>query len=755
MKNNNIVDKKMVSVLVLINDITELEKSLETLYQQTLRLNNFEIVLISEDRGNYRLIEKLIQDKKNIVFLKDVKSFFPIKGYINKLNGQYVYFLKSSDYLDPITLEILMIDALDNNSDLVTTGFFEIDEKDEIVEEIDNGSTIRSFKLKLIKRILDLDFRPKLENLLIKKSLLKKVQNSSSEQEIFLKTFLFSRRPIYHSDFLYYRCPTKKFLNHEDFSVLLRALLDYQSILVDNVSLGFLRRSIPSLAVGLRKIISEYLELLKSDIGNKERHLFYKRLFAQIKKNSTLKNAFYVDKNYKDLSTRFFEIFISNNNLDNACKMFDSLLIEREYKVEDIVEEDNLIKINNSLSKKEPSIGFRIYDLFKRVVTHSGGLSGKIKYLIKRINKFVSKKKLKNNIVKPVKLGDVKTGKQSDFTKIPVTIYCDADYHLRNAVHIARFLNKKDINSLIVNMSSCLDGGRRAVTLVELDDYSDLDIKNYDRRNLDEIYEPKNGIALFFNDWGMSNKRIRNLRRKGVITIGINEGVNDFLKLSEGFTSKVSPYRTCEYVILPGQFDKQFFRDRSEKCFVAGLPMINKLYNESVKMPTKPLAVINVNFTYGILTHKRDLFIKTAIEGCKKANIDYIITQHPMDYSDLSEYNLSSEDMYDTIRRSSIFISRFSGAIIEALAMGKPCVYHNPHNEQVIKFQEPMGAYSVSKSSDSLAKAIKYELERSFTTSVREYSREFMEYHANIGDEEEPSEKISVIVKRLLEERYN
>jgi chloramphenicol O-acetyltransferase len=87
--------------------------------------------------------------------------------------------------------------------------------------------------------------------------------------------------------------------------------------------------------------------------------------------------------------------------------------------------------------------------------------------------------------------------------------------------------------------------------------------------------------------------------------------------------------------------------------------------------------------------------------------------------------------------------------------MGKPCVYHNPHNEQVIKFQEPMGAYSVSKSSDSLAKAIKYELERSFTTSVREYSREFMEYHANIGDEEEPSEKISVIVKRLLEERYN
>jgi hypothetical protein len=121
-----------------------------------------------------------------------------------------------------------------------------------------------------------------------------------------------------------------------------------------------------------------------------------------------------------------------------------------------------------------------------------------------------------------------------------------------------------------------------------------------------------------------------------------------------------------------------------------------------------------------------------------------------MDNADLSEYNVTDKNMYDTIRGGSIFISRFSGAIIEALAMGKPCVYHNPHNEQMLKFQEPMGAYSISDSAQSLAKAIKYELDRSSKTPVREYSRKFMEYHANIGEKKEPAELITETIIKLM-----
>jgi hypothetical protein len=119
-----------------------------------------------------------------------------------------------------------------------------------------------------------------------------------------------------------------------------------------------------------------------------------------------------------------------------------------------------------------------------------------------------------------------------------------------------------------------------------------------------------------------------------------------------------------------------------------------------------------------------------------------------MDNGALEEYNMTDEDMYNTIRNCSVYISRFSGSIIEALAMGKPCIYHNPHNEKVLKFQEPMGAYSISDSAESLAKAIKYELKRSSKTPVREYSRKFMDYHANIHSNKEPEE---LIANKLIE----
>jgi len=85
--------------------------------------------------------------------------------------------------------------------------------------------------------------------------------------------------------------------------------------------------------------------------------------------------------------------------------------------------------------------------------------------------------------------------------------------------------------------------------------------------------------------------------------------------------------------------------------------------------------------------------------------------------------------------------------------MGKPCIYHNPHHEKVLKFQEPMGAYSISDSAESLAKAIKYELKRSSKTPVREYSRRFMEYHANIGDRLTPEERSTRTIMELLKKK--
>jgi hypothetical protein len=390
-----------------------------------------------------------------------------------------------------------------------------------------------------------------------------------------------------------------------------------------------------------------------------------------------------------------------------------------------------------------------IYRYLKRSVSYHGNFFARVDYFIDQWIIYFHKRRLRkrkaSKILKKIYRKDVQ-----ETIKYDVLFFCEANYHIRNAVSILRNLTKcKKVG--IVNMAEFLSHGRRALTSEEYDEYSDICFVEFDNTTYSKIDKESLQAAIFFNDWGLNSKFIRELRHKRVVTIGINEGVNDFLKLAEGFTSKVSPYRTCEQVFLPGKFDTQFFVDRPGQYNVVGLPMINNLYKEKIFSPKKPLAVINVNFSYGVLTHCRDEFIKTAIEGCKKAKIDYIITQHPMDLADLSDYKVSDKNMYDTIREGSIFISRFSGAIIESLAMGKPCVYHNPHNEQVVKFQEPLGAYSISDSAESLAEAIKYELKRSSKTPVREYSRDFMELHANIHSEKEPEELITETILRLIE----
>jgi hypothetical protein len=140
------------------------------------------------------------------------------------------------------------------------------------------------------------------------------------------------------------------------------------------------------------------------------------------------------------------------------------------------------------------------------------------------------------------------------------------------------------------------------------------------------------------------------------------------------------------------------------------VPRLKKLLKHEPNFPKKKLAVINMNFSYNVLADKAKFWLDSSIEGCKKAGIDYIITQHPADKTDLTGYPVTKKTMYEIIEEGSIAISRFGSTIIEALAMGKPCVYHNPHNEKVIKFQDPLNAYSLSDDSNSLADAINYEL---------------------------------------------
>lgn len=235
-------------------------------------------------------------------------------------------------------------------------------------------------------------------------------------------------------------------------------------------------------------------------------------------------------------------------------------------------------------------------------------------------------------------------------------------------------------------------------------------------------------------DW-IDRNLINFFREKGIYTIGLVDGIEDFE--DSDYSYKRYPYRTAEFVLTSGKNDMTFLIDKREKCAIVGLPKMYSMWNSDVKFPKKNIVMINVNFTYGTFEDKRDFWLNEVITACKELKLDYIISQHHADKGDLSGFNLSTDNIYDTIKKSSIVISRFSTVISESLALGKPVVYHNPHNEKVKLYKNPKNAFSISYDITSLIKKIQFEIDRMF--NVRERAIDFLDDQFNITSPEKPA----------------
>ena len=221
-------------------------------------------------------------------------------------------------------------------------------------------------------------------------------------------------------------------------------------------------------------------------------------------------------------------------------------------------------------------------------------------------------------------------------------------------------------------------------------------------------FRPK--LVVTTNDWDPINKRIiESCRALGIPTVGVVEGVQDYLDVDTGRVR--SAYQTVEYVLLPGEFDARYFPPDSQKVRVGGVPRIDELCAEEPRWPERPFVVINSNFTYNVLTECRDEWVRLAVEACESLGYDYAVSRHPADQGDFSNYNVATESMYELIRRGSVFVSRFGSGILESLAMGKPAIYLNSHGEKIDKFSEPNGAFPVARNRESLVSALRETVE--------------------------------------------
>ena len=277
----------------------------------------------------------------------------------------------------------------------------------------------------------------------------------------------------------------------------------------------------------------------------------------------------------------------------------------------------------------------------------------------------------------------------------PILLVPAADYHLDELVPLSHELNQRGLETVFAVGESPWNRTKRGMI-----DYPEVDMF---RLPDPEVVEEYVRLVVTLKDTGSMTDWVTEVRERGVPVIGKVEGAQDFW--DSDTPDERRPYRNFDLVLCQGQFDADALAD--VETAIVGSTRLERLWSSPpVEPPEQPLALINLNFVYGVRTHDRRLWLETAIAGCKQAGIDYLISAHPAEKTRTEDARITRVSAMKLLPHSSALISRFSTVPLEAMAMGVPVVYHNPHSESVATFHDPTVAFDTSDSADSLAAAL-------------------------------------------------
>jgi hypothetical protein len=305
-------------------------------------------------------------------------------------------------------------------------------------------------------------------------------------------------------------------------------------------------------------------------------------------------------------------------------------------------------------------------------------------------------------------------------TEKPVLLLPGADYHLPEIVGIADELDARGVPNVI------------AVGVPHWERTGDGLIW-YDREvfaapDADEIAGRFSAVVTM-KDWAGYGPLVEAAKEDGIPTFAKVEGAQDFHDVDTNTPRR--PYRTADHILCQGQND--FDALEGMQRTIVGSTRLERLWWAPPSKPSKPLAVINLNFTYGVLTEARDLWLSTAIEGCERAGIPYVISVHPAERARIPHPRATAISASRLLRHATVLISRFSTLPYEAMARGVPFVYHNPHEEEVPTFKEPLGAFAISTDAPGLRTILADTGPPSRV--VREHSARFFGRQIDVGVE--------------------
>lgn len=186
-------------------------------------------------------------------------------------------------------------------------------------------------------------------------------------------------------------------------------------------------------------------------------------------------------------------------------------------------------------------------------------------------------------------------------------------------------------------------------------------------------------VLLSLNDWGPVEVMINHVRRRGGKVLAKVEGTQDFRNVDTPL--RRPPYSVADCVLAQGPYD-------SRTCLNNVVVEVGSSRLESLgavvdagqleRIVDGPL--LNVNFSYGIGGAWSRPWYSLAARSVRRAGLEHVATVHPAVAAPWAT-NVSPWPISLSLETSSHFVSRRSASILDALQMGRPVIYFNPHRE--------------------------------------------------------------------------
>lgn len=312
-----------------------------------------------------------------------------------------------------------------------------------------------------------------------------------------------------------------------------------------------------------------------------------------------------------------------------------------------------------------------------------------------------------------------------------------AGYHVAEVAPLATALRRLDLPSAAVISDRWAEDVSRMVVPLGIATYRQPPVGAWIARW---------SALLTFNDWASDERSIVEAANSyGVPTFGKIEGVQDFFDIDTGRDRR--PYQTVRHVLCQGLNDVDAIRALGGTAHIVGSSRLESIWREPPRRAGRPLVVINVNFTFGVLEDAREEFVRSAVAACKRADLDYVLSAHPRDKVRLTDLPVADEPMDQLLRHASVLVSRFSTVPFEAMARGVPFVYHNPHGEQIQTFTKPEGAFETSVDERELAAGLTESL--AWVDTYRERAEKFFRRQVDIDPERTAADRSAAAIAEI------